>query len=137
MSNQIIEDALTAWRSHDTVLAGVSNSWSGMMDAPFLPSNSQAFMYLSQVGISYLLAERAHLINEYMGSGGEDGRTAQDVEGLAPDPATIGELNDLTTAQNIDRLFIHLYVHSHLLNYLQDRGPLAQMQAIRDQIRQR
>ncbi len=136
MSNAIVRDALVAWEPHDDVLAGVSAAWTGLMEAPFLASDSQAFMYQSQVVISYLLAERAQMINEYMGSGGEDGRTVEDVAGLSPDPAALGELNDLTTAQNIDRVFIHLYVHSHLLDYLEGRGPISAMQAIRDQIRQ-
>lgn len=137
VSNTTIRDALAGWADDDEMFDGMHATWSALMDSPSVSGLDQAFAYQAQVGVIYTLAERVRILNEWTAAAGDEGRSTTEWLALEPDPAVMAELNGAVTAQNIDRLFVYLYVHSHLLDHLQGRGPLARMQEIRDRIRQR
>ena len=134
VSNSTILDALETWVEEDMVLDGMYAVWSNMMDSAYLPGLDQAFTYQAQVGINYTLAARIALINGWMEAAGETGRTNEEWAALEPDPGVMAELNQAIMVQGIDRFFIYLYVHSHLLNVITGGGPLSAMDEIRTRV---
>jgi hypothetical protein len=133
VSDSTIRDALETWVEEDMVLDSMYAVWSNLMDSPY-GGLDQAFTYQAQVGINYTLAARIALINDWMAAAGESGRTTEEWAALEPDPGVMAELNQAITVQGIDRFFIYLYVHSHLLNVITGGGPLSAMDEIRTRI---
>lgn len=131
VSNTTIRDALAGWADEDEMFDGMHATWSALMDSPSVSGLDQAFAYQAQVGVIYTLAERVRILNEWTAAAGDEGRSSAEWLALEPDPAVMAELNGSVTAQNIDRLFVYLYVHAHLLNVVNDTGPLAFMDVIR------
>ena len=133
-SRQVIEDALATWVGQDEVLDAMYATWAALGDSPSLAGLDSALTYQAQVGIIYTLAERTRLLAEWMAAAGEDGRSSEEWMALEPDPVIMAELNNTAQAQGIDRFFIYLYVHSHLLNQLGQPSPFVQMEDIRSRI---
>lgn len=127
MSSQIIGDALRLWVDHDEYLEGVSLAWDSLLEASRQDMRDSTYSYQAQAAINYTLTERNLLITAWMEVAGEDGRTSQEVEGLSPSIEQMTLLNQAETANNLHPVFRYLYVHAHLLNYLNGSGPLPAM----------
>lgn len=130
-SRQVIEDALATWVGQDEVLDAMYATWAALGDSPSLAGLETALTYQAQVGIIYTLAERTRLLGQWTEAAGEDGRSSEEWMALEPDPVIMAELNQAAQLQGIDRFFIYLYVHSFLLNQLDQPAPFEQMDLIR------
>lgn len=128
-SNDVISQALLQWTDQDTVLAGVSEVWDAMIAKG--TDLGVVFDYIAQAAISYTLTERQRILVEWNPEGS---RTEQEWAALQPDPAVMAEMNEAVNQQAINRLFIYLYVHAHLLDVVYGTSPIGGMNTIRERI---